>query len=65
MKLSPEARHLQFNLSLLNQPPTKLPESQDRELALALMELLLRAAAGEEPTVVEPSGGHDESEAHK
>jgi hypothetical protein len=56
---------LQLNLSLLNQPPTQLPEGQDEELAVALMELLLHAAASEDQIVVEPSGGQDESETHE
>jgi hypothetical protein len=65
MKLQPEPRHLQLNLSLLNQPPTQLPEGQDEELAVALMELLLHAAASEDQIAVEPSGGQDESETHE
>ena len=64
MKLQPEPKHLQLNLSLLDQPPAQFPEGQDQELALALMELLLRAAAGENSVAVESSGGKDESETH-
>jgi hypothetical protein len=62
MKLQPEA--LQLNLSLLDQPPTQLPDGQGKELALALMELLLRAAAGNNAATAESSGGEDESEAN-
>jgi hypothetical protein len=36
MKLQPEPKHLQLNLSLLDQPPTQLPEGQDKELALGV-----------------------------
>lgn len=44
MKLQPELKHRQLHLSLLDQPPIQLPEGQDEELAVALMELLLQAA---------------------
>jgi hypothetical protein len=62
MKLQPKPRHLQLNLSLQDQPPTQLPEGQDKELARALMELLLQAATSESRIAAEPSGGQDESE---
>ncbi len=65
MKLQPEPRHRQLHLTLLDQAPTELPQGQDKELALALMELLLQAAAGENHIYAEPSGGQDESETHQ
>ena len=65
MKLQPEPRHRQLHLSLLDQPPSELPQGQDKELALALMELLLQAAASENHIDAEPSGGQDESETHE
>jgi hypothetical protein len=65
MKLQPEPRHQQLHLSLLDQPPTRLPEGQDEELAVALMELLLQAANSENLIAAEPSGGQDESETHE
>ncbi len=64
MKLQSGKRHLQLNLSLLGQPLTQLPEGQDKELALALMELLLGAAASQNVVVAESAGGEDESETH-
>jgi len=65
MKLQPEPRHRQLHLSLLDQPPTRLPKGQDEELAVALMELLLQAANSENLIAAEPSGGQDESETHE
>jgi hypothetical protein len=65
MKLQPEPRHLQLNLSLQDQPPTQLPENQEKELAQALMELLLQAAANETRIDAESSGGQNESETHE
>jgi hypothetical protein len=65
MKFQPELRHRQLHLSLLDQPPTQLPEGQEKELAQALMELLLQAVADEETVVAEASGGEDESETHR
>jgi hypothetical protein len=65
MKLQPEPRHLQLHFSLLDQPSTQLPEGQEKELAQALMELLLQAVANETRIDAEPSGGHDESETHE
>jgi hypothetical protein len=65
MKLQPGPRHRQLRLSILNQPPTDLPEGQDRELAQALMELLIQAAASETQADTEISGGQDESKTHE
>lgn len=64
MKLQPSPRHRQLRLSILNQPPTDLPEDQDRELAQALMELLIQAAS-ETQADTEISRGQDESETHE
>ena len=65
MKLQPEPRHRQLHLSFLNQTPTHLPDGQDEELAVALMELLLQAANSETLIAAELSGGQDESETHE
>lgn len=65
MKLRPGPRHRQLRLSILNQPPTDLPERQDRELSQALMELLIQAAASETQVDTEISGGQNESETHQ
>lgn len=65
MKLPPEPRRRQLHLCLLDQPPTKLPEGQEKELAQPLMELLLQAATSETRIDTEPSGGSDESETHQ
>lgn len=65
MKLQPGSRHRQLHLSLLNQPPTRLPKDQEKELAQALMELLLQAATSETRMDDERSGGLDESETHQ
>jgi hypothetical protein len=64
MKLRPLTHH-QLHLSLLDQTPVLLPDGQEQELAQALMELLLQAAASEHLTEAEALGGGDEPEAHE
>ena len=53
---------LQLNLSLLTATASVIPEGKQKELTLALVELLSRAAAeGVQP---QANGGNDESETH-
>jgi hypothetical protein len=47
---------------LLNLTPAKLPPGDQQELALALVDLLVRAA--EEGTTAMPKGGANESQTH-
>ena len=61
---SPMPPGLQWNLPLLAAPPFHLPPDPQRELALALMELLIQAAR-QSPTAVpmlSPSRGAYESQ---
>lgn len=53
----------QLNLPLIDSLPTTLPDTPQRELALALMELLISVAQSivESPT----GGGNDELEADR
>ena len=60
MKPPQPSPHLQLNLSLLNASATAIPDGKQRELTLALVELLL-GAAGEEAQA-QVNGGDDESE---
>ena len=60
MKQPEPPPHLQLNLSLWNASPTTIPDSKQRELTLALVELLLGAAG--EGVKAPPNGGDDESE---
>ncbi len=56
-----------MNLPLLNVPATTTPDEQQNELTMALMELLIRAAEGEnayEENEQAGNGGEDESETH-
>ena len=63
MKLQPQA--LQLNLSLLDQPPTQLPEGTGQGTRTSADgKLLLRAAAWNNAAAAESSGGEDESEAN-
>jgi hypothetical protein len=62
MKEPERPLHLQLNLSLLNVSATAIPDGKQRELTLALVELLIGAAGeDDEPPA---NGGEDESEAH-
>jgi hypothetical protein len=58
MKSQPNPHHDQLNLPLLNLSPTALPAGRDKELTLALVELLVRAASSGNV-----AGGGHESEA--
>jgi len=62
MKRSHKPLDLQMNLSLLGIPATKVPDDRRRELAQALMELLISAVR--EDVEQQNNGGEDESEAH-
>jgi anti-sigma regulatory factor (Ser/Thr protein kinase) len=60
VKSHPKFVHPQLNLMLLDRTPAELPQDQQKELALALVELLVNAAA---PGA--PAGGPNESETHE
>jgi hypothetical protein len=58
MKPSTKPPHLQFNLLLLDVPALAVPKEKERELALALVELLIDAARSHAQFQV--NGGGDE-----
>jgi hypothetical protein len=62
MKRSHKSLDLQMNLSLLGIPATTVPDDRRRELAQALMELLISAVR--EDVEQQNNGGEDESQAH-
>jgi hypothetical protein len=62
MKRSAKPLCQQMNLSLFSMPTTGMPDDQQKDLTLALMELLIRAA--EETNEQPGNGGEDESETH-
>jgi hypothetical protein len=64
MKRSDKPLDLQMNLSLLSMPATTVPEDRRRELAQALMELLISAVREEDVEQQNNGGCEDESEAH-
>jgi hypothetical protein len=45
VKSHPKSVRSQLNLALLDRRPTELPSDEQRELAVALVELLINAAA--------------------
>jgi len=53
---------MQFNLPLLKLQSAKLPPEKQRELIMALAELLLKAAS---TRVSVATGGENDSEAHR
>jgi hypothetical protein len=61
MKSQPKPLHNQLNLPLLNLAPATLPSGRDKELARALVELLVSAAHDESVALAAP-GGDDEFE---
>jgi len=63
MKQPTKAPHLQFNLPLLDLPALAVPQEKQRELALALVELLIGAARPHAEFQV--NGGGDESETNR
>lgn len=62
MKQPERPPHLQLNLSLRNASATAIPAGKQRELTLALVELLIGAAG--ERVQPQADGGEDESETH-
>ena len=60
MKSHPKVVRPQLNLTLLDRTPAELPQDLQKELVLALVELLVNAAA---PGA--PAGGPNESETHE
>ncbi len=46
MKRSAKPLYPQMNLPLVNAPPTAIPDDQQKELTIALMELLINTAEG-------------------
>jgi len=62
MKSQPKPIHNQLNLPLLNLAPEMLPTGKDKELALALVELLISAANNESAAARAAQGGGDEFE---
>lgn len=60
--MKPQTSYAQLNLSLLNRVPVKLPPGDQQELALALADLLVRAAEQERDMM--PKGGANESQTH-
>jgi hypothetical protein len=62
MKRSAKPCNLQMNLPLLNVPATAVPNNQQKELTVALMELLINAAR--ENIEPQSQGGDYECETH-
>lgn len=62
MKRPDKVLDRQMNLSLLSMPAATVPNDKQRELAQALMELLISALR--ENVHQENNGGEDESETH-
>ena len=62
MKSQPKPPFVQLNLPLLHLPPIALPVGKDKELALALMELLVRAANNPRVSALARNGGVNDSE---
>jgi hypothetical protein len=62
VELHPKSVPPQLNLALLDRTPAELPQNQQQELVLALVELLVNAAA---PGAGAPQGGRNESETHE
>jgi hypothetical protein len=58
MKRSAKPLYPQMNLPIVNVPPTAIPEDQQKELTIALMELLINAAVGK----IEQQGNGEEDE---
>lgn len=62
MKRSAKPCNLQMNLPLLNLPAAAVPNDQQKELTVALMELLINAAR--ENIEPQSNGGDHEYETH-
>jgi hypothetical protein len=67
VKSHPKSLSSQLNVALLDRAPAKLPPDQQEELALALVELLVRVAALilREGTRGFTGGGQNEFETHE
>jgi hypothetical protein len=63
MKQPTKPAHLQFNLPLLDLPVLAVPQAKRRELALALVQLLIDAARPQAEFPV--NGGGDEPETNR
>ena len=63
MKQPAKPPSLQFNLPLLDLPALAVPKEKQRELALALVELLIEAARPHAEFQI--NGGGDEPEANR
>lgn len=65
MKRTPKRINGQFNLSLMSKPGIAVPQEKQKELKVALIDLLTSAACieGESPDGV--TGGDDESEINR
>jgi hypothetical protein len=64
MKSHPQSASLQLNLALLDRAPADLSPNEQRELALALVELLVNGAVPSADTP-RPTGGPSELETHE
>jgi len=64
MKFHPKSASPQLNLTLLDRAPAELPQDEQQELALALVELLVNAAT---PSggMRRSTGGQNEFETHE
>jgi hypothetical protein len=62
MKSQPKPTYDQLNLPLLKLVPVALPAGKDKELALALVELLVKAANSHSFAPLAKKGGANESE---
>ena len=60
--MKPQTSYAQLNLPLLNRVPVKLPPGNQQELALALADLLVRAAERDRHAM--PKGGANEPQTH-
>jgi len=63
MKRSAKSLYPQMNLPILNVPATTIPDAQQNEVTIALMELLISAAEQKENEQA-GNGGEDESKAY-
>lgn len=63
MKQPAQPSHLQLNLSLLNAPTAAIPGEKQKELTLALVELLISAVG--ESLKPQAEGGESESETNR
>lgn len=62
MKRSARPLYPQMNLPIVNVPPAAIPDDQQKELTIALMELFINAAQGK--IEQQENGGKDEFETH-